>query len=82
MPAPSETPAPRAAAAIAQVSATEGSTIDPDASFTPLMLCDPLSCSSDTQVVRVELPATDATAQMADVVVGYDGVVRAVRIVN
>ena len=56
-----------------------------DAGYTELMLCDPLSCSADTQVVRVELPAASGQAsqpQMADVVVGYDGVVRAVRIVN
>lgn len=51
--------------------------------YMPLMICDPLSCSSDTQVVRMELPhGTDAQPQVADVVVGYDGVVRAVRIVN
>ena len=51
------------------------------------MFCDPLSCSSDAQVVRMELPAAgandrDAQPQVADVVVGYDGVVRAMRIVN
>jgi hypothetical protein len=62
-----------------------------DADYIALMLCDPLSCSSDTQVVRLELPgpgitgsggAQDAQMRIADVVVGYDGVVRAVRIVN
>jgi len=59
---------------------------DPD--YVALMFCDPLSCSSDAQVVRMELPAAGATSdrdaqpQIADVVVGYDGVVRAVRIVN
>ncbi len=48
------------------------------------MICDPLSCSSDSQVVRMELPAQpgQAQSQVADVVVGYDGAVRAVRIVN
>jgi hypothetical protein len=54
--------------------------------YTPLMFCDPLSCAADTQVVRVELPAgangQDSQPQMADLVVGYDGVVRAARIVN
>lgn len=51
--------------------------------YMPLMFCDPLSCSSDTQVVRMELPqGTDAQPQVADVVVGYDGTVRAVRMVN
>lgn len=54
--------------------------------YTPLMFCDPLSCDTDTQVVRVELPAgangQNSQPQMADLVVGYDGVVRAARIVN
>jgi hypothetical protein len=71
--------------------ATEPSQTGADAGYIALMLCDPLSCSSDTQVVRMELPSPDTTgpgggqdAQMriADVIVGYDGVVRAVRIVN
>jgi hypothetical protein len=50
-----------------------------------LMLCDPLSCASDTQVVRMELPnaaGQGAQPPVADMVVGYDGVVRAVRFVN
>jgi hypothetical protein len=54
--------------------------------YTPLMLCDPLSCSGDEEVVRMELPATaadgSAGAQMADVIVGDDGLVRAIRIVQ
>jgi len=54
-----------------------------DDGYVALMFCDPLSCSSDAQVVRMELPAgQDAQPQIADVVVGYDGLVRAVRIVN
>jgi len=54
---------------------------DPD--YVALMFCDPLSCSSDAQVVRMELTSDrDAQPLVADVVVGYDGVVRAVRIVN
>jgi hypothetical protein len=60
-----------------------------DAGYVALMLCDPLSCSSDAQVVRMEIPTPgtsggeqDAQMRFADVVVGYDGVVRAVRIVN
>jgi hypothetical protein len=58
------------------------------AEYTDLMFCDPLSCSSDAQVVRMELPAPGSSdAQngqtvMADVVVGDDGLVRAVRIIN
>jgi hypothetical protein len=54
--------------------------------YTPLMLCDPISCSGDAQVVRMELPATAADgstgSQMADVIVGDDGLVRAIRIVQ
>jgi hypothetical protein len=53
-----------------------------NADYVALMFCDPLSCSSEAQVVRMELPGTGTQPQMADVVVGYDGVVRAVRIVN
>ena len=64
---------------------------DADADYVALMFCDPLSCSSDAQVVRMELPSPgiaasggeqDAQMRIADVIVGYDGVVRAVRIVN
>ncbi len=53
--------------------------------YSLLMLCDPLSCSGDEQVVRLELPgAADGSteSQMADVVVGDDGLVRAIRIVQ
>lgn len=54
--------------------------------YTPLMLCDPLSCSGDEQIVRMELPASAADGsqgtQVADVVVGDDGLVRAIRIVQ
>ena len=56
-----------------------------EAGYVPLMFCDPLSCSAETQVVRMELPppvGLDSQPQLADVVVGYDGVVRAVRMVN
>ncbi len=69
----------------------EPSQTSADSGYVALMLCDPLSCSSDTQVVRMELPSPgtpgsgseqDAQMRIADVVVGYDGVVRAVRIVN
>ena len=58
--------------------------------FVALMFCDPLMCSGDAQVIRMELPANgsasaDGTASqpvIADVVVGDDGLVRAMRIVN
>jgi len=52
------------------------------------MLCDPLICSGDEQVIRMELPATvtadgsSAQPVLADVVIGEDGLVRAMRIVN
>ena len=65
-------------------SATETGEIEP--AYTALMFCDPLSCAAETQVVRVELPPSSTSQssqpQMADLVVGYDGVVRAVRLVN
>ena len=57
--------------------------------YVPLMLCDPLSCSGDEQVVRMELPASAVDASrdsseplVADVVLGDDGLVRAIRIVQ
>jgi hypothetical protein len=58
--------------------------------FVAMMLCDPLICSGDEQVIRMELPASAATSAdgtvaqtvIADVVVGDDGLVRAMRIVN
>jgi hypothetical protein len=61
------------------------STADPD--YVALMFCDPLICSSDAQVVRMELPVPgagdrSAQTQVADVVVGDDGLVRAMRLVN
>jgi len=69
-----------------QTVAAEEPQTDADAGYVALMFCDPLSCSSDSQVVRMELPANGAEQSsqppIADLVVGYDGVVRAVRIVN
>ncbi len=63
--------------------ATEELQSEIDPGYVPLMFCDPLSCASGSQVVRMELPAGPSSQpQTADVVVGYDGVVRAVRIVN
>ena len=69
---------------VAVKASTEDSDTLADAGYTDLMLCDPLSCAADTQVVRMELPARGQASQpqMADLVVGYDGVVRAVRMVN
>jgi hypothetical protein len=78
-------PASVATAALQTVAAEEPQS-DADAGYVALMFCDPLSCSSDSQVVRMELPASGAGQSsqpaVADLVVGYDGVVRAVRIVN
>jgi hypothetical protein len=57
--------------------------------FVAMMLCDPLICSGDEQVIRMELPgnasgSADGSSEpvIADVVVGDDGLVRAMRIVN
>ena len=90
-------PAPRAEAipvkvparrAVTQRTAAKASSDDAatlaNSGYMDLMFCDPLSCAADTQVVRMELPATGqgSQPQMADLVVGYDGVVRAVRIVD
>ena len=58
--------------------------------FVALMFCDPLICSGEEQVIRMELPAngsasadgTGSQPVIADVVVGDDGLVRAMRIVN
>ena len=54
------------------------------------MFCDPLICSGDEQVIRMELPGNGAASAdgnggqpvIADVVIGDDGLVRAMRIVN
>jgi hypothetical protein len=61
-----------------------------NAGFVALMLCDPLICSGDEQVIRMELPGSSAMSAdgnatqpvIADVVIGEDGLVRAMRIVN
>ena len=57
--------------------------------YVALMLCDPVICSGDEQVVRMELPAATASTDgggsqpvLADVVIGEDGLVRAMRIVR
>jgi hypothetical protein len=68
---------------------TETSTSE-TAGYVPLMLCDPLICSGDEQVIRMELPAMGSTSAdgstgqtvLADVVIGEDGLIRGMRIVN
>jgi hypothetical protein len=79
----SPSPAQPTQKAIVQANDDDSQT-DADDGYMALMFCDPLSCSSDSQVVRMELPAENSGGQpkAADVVVGYDGVVRAVRLVN
>ena len=66
----------------------ETTTSDTD-DYVALMLCDPLICSGDEHVVRMELPAATASTDgsgsqpvLADVVIGEDGLVRAMRIVR
>ena len=60
--------------------------------FESLMYCDPLSCSGDMEMIRVQLPAsalaiapvsTQANHPVyADVLVGPDGIARGIRIVQ
>lgn len=59
------------------------------ANYVALMLCDPLICSGDEHVIRMELPVTGVSSAeassgtvLADVVIGEDGLVRGMRIVN
>jgi len=64
---------------------TTGTVVD-RSGYVAMMLCDPLMCSGDEQVVRMELPAAqDGSSQqtvLADVVIGSDGLIRGMRIVN
>ncbi len=80
----------------APVPAAEGSSTEdaymglpPD--FRNLMYCDQLSCSGAMEVIRMNLPASSiglaspsrsSNVVAADVVVGADGVARAIRILN
>ncbi len=76
------------AARVVSTAMATGSTASSDSDYVALMFCDPLSCSDDAEVVRMEIPSPasngekDAEPQMADVVVGSDGIVRAIRMVN
>ncbi len=73
---------------VARLGTATQSQVISDADYVALMFCDPLSCAGDTQVVRMEIPGTpvagfsEEQTRIADVVVGYDGLVRAVRMVN
>jgi hypothetical protein len=84
--APRKTTVPRSD--IASPEAAENS-LPPD--FRNLMYCDQLSCSGAMDVIRMNLPASAfglesplriSNVVAADVVVGPDGVARAIRIVN
>jgi hypothetical protein len=60
--------------------------------FQSLMYCDPLSCGGTMDVIRMQLPASPAGSTprsgagngrvLADVLVGADGIARAIRIVE
>ena len=62
------------------------------AGFQSLMYCDPLSCFGTMEIIRMQLPASAVTrgwaaerqdgTVVADVLVGPDGIARAIRIVN
>jgi hypothetical protein len=89
---PSQTPVKLSVTAKASIPAkwvAQRSDSEATQAYVPLMLCDPLSCSGDEQVVRMEIPAAAADGLgsgseplLADVVVGDDGLVRAIRIVQ
>lgn len=59
-----------------------------NADFYPVVMCDSLTCSGPTMTVRVELPASPLATEddnrkvTADLVVGDDGLIRAVRFVQ
>ena len=64
---------------------------DPSTGFQNLMYCDALSCSGPMDVIRIEMPAAAVNQAawrphngfvQADVVVGSDGIARAIRIVR
>ncbi len=62
------------------------------AGFQSLMYCDPLSCLGTMEIIRVQVSASDVTragaveqangSVLADVLVGPDGIARAIRFVN
>lgn len=54
--------------------------------FYPVVMCDSLTCAGPTVAVRVELPSSPLTGRstpvMADLLVGEDGLVRGVRLLQ
>jgi hypothetical protein len=71
-----------------QTSAADSSSLTAD--FRSLMFCDAISCDGNMEVVRIQLPssvmplsaAAQPRATSADVLIGEDGVARAIRIVE
>jgi len=71
----------------------EGTTVAENSGFVPLIYCDEMNCGSPGEVVRVEIPASSLPMMglvsdtrtgpvRADVVVGEDGIARAIRLVD
>jgi hypothetical protein len=57
--------------------------------FYPMVMCDSITCAGPAVTVRVELPASQFSARrssgrkiMADLLVGDDGLVRGVRLLQ
>ena len=80
-------------AQIRSAAADEGVTIADNSGFVPLIYCDQLNCGTPAEVVRVEIPASSLPMMglvndnrsgpvRADVVVGEDGVARAIRLLD
>lgn len=73
-------------------SATMAQTEPPTSGFQSLMYCDPISCGGPMEMIRIQIPVSVVTRVpaprpsngfvQADVVVGSDGVARAIRIVH
>src|SRR5579872_6800357 len=72
---------------------SEGTTVADNSGFVPLVYCDQLNCSTPGEIVRVEIPASSLPMMglvndnrtgpvRADVVVGEDGIARAIRLVD
>ena len=81
----------RTTVAKAEDDSLEAANNDLPPDFRNLMYCDQLSCSGAMEVIRMNLPASalgmesplrTSNVVAADVVVGPDGVARAIRIVN
>ena len=71
----------------------EGTTVADNSGFVPLIYCDELNCATPGEIVRMEIPASSLPMMglvsdnrsgpvRADVVVGEDGIARAIRLVD